>query len=380
MTLAFYAPLKPPDHPVPSGDRTVARALLRALRLGGHRVEVASRLRSHDVHGCARHQGVIARRGEATVARLLRRYHALPLASRPRAWFTYHLYHKAPDWLGPVISRELGIPYLVAEASHAEKQRGGPWTTGLAAAEAAIRSADALICLNPADEPGLRQLLRSTAGGTTAGGERLHRLRPFVDVTGLRRAAGLARAPRRDARATPRLLCVGMMRRGDKLASYRLLARAMQGLADLPWTLDVVGDGDARASVEEAFAGVVPQRLRFRGRLQASALARAMAMADLLVWPAVNEAWGMVFLEAAALGLPCVAGDAGGVRSVVRHGRTGMVTAAGDAAAFAAEVAALLQAPARLEAMGCTAWSDAERLHDLPQAARRLDEILATVR
>ncbi len=36
MKVAFYAPLKPVDHPVPSGDRQVGRALLDALRAGGH--------------------------------------------------------------------------------------------------------------------------------------------------------------------------------------------------------------------------------------------------------------------------------------------------------------------------------------------------------
>ncbi len=35
MKVAFYAPLKPPDHPVPSGDRQLAQALLQALRAGG---------------------------------------------------------------------------------------------------------------------------------------------------------------------------------------------------------------------------------------------------------------------------------------------------------------------------------------------------------
>ena len=31
MRLAFYAPLKPPDHPVPSGDRRMAQLLMAAL-------------------------------------------------------------------------------------------------------------------------------------------------------------------------------------------------------------------------------------------------------------------------------------------------------------------------------------------------------------
>jgi hypothetical protein len=46
--VAFYAPLKPPDHPVPSGDRRMARALIAALTLAGCPVELASRLRSYD--------------------------------------------------------------------------------------------------------------------------------------------------------------------------------------------------------------------------------------------------------------------------------------------------------------------------------------------
>ena len=61
MTLAFYAPMKPPDHPVPSGDRTMARALIRALESAGHTVILASRLRSRDGKGdAARQQQIMA--------------------------------------------------------------------------------------------------------------------------------------------------------------------------------------------------------------------------------------------------------------------------------------------------------------------------------
>ncbi len=35
MRLAFYAPLKPPDHPVPSGDRRMAQLLVQAWEQGG---------------------------------------------------------------------------------------------------------------------------------------------------------------------------------------------------------------------------------------------------------------------------------------------------------------------------------------------------------
>ena len=51
MRLAFYAPLKPPDHPVPSGDRRMAQLLVQAWEKAGHQVELASRLTSRRSEG-----------------------------------------------------------------------------------------------------------------------------------------------------------------------------------------------------------------------------------------------------------------------------------------------------------------------------------------
>ena len=59
MRIAFHAPLKPPDHPVPSGDRRMAQLLMAALAARGHEVALATRLRSFDRDGDARRQARI---------------------------------------------------------------------------------------------------------------------------------------------------------------------------------------------------------------------------------------------------------------------------------------------------------------------------------
>src|SRR5215218_4900626 len=100
MRVAFYAPLKSPDHPVPSGDRRVARLLLDALRLAGHEPFVASRLRAHDGEGDPERQQRLAAIGRHMADRLLCRWRRHPNET-PELWLTYHLYYKAPDWLGP---------------------------------------------------------------------------------------------------------------------------------------------------------------------------------------------------------------------------------------------------------------------------------------
>src|SRR5712692_386544 len=102
MRVAFYAPLKPPDHPIPSGDRRVAQLLLDALRTAGHQPFVVSRLRSYDPTGDRGHQARLRALGRRSVERLVRGWRQEPQAA-PELWFTYHLYYKAPDWLGPSI-------------------------------------------------------------------------------------------------------------------------------------------------------------------------------------------------------------------------------------------------------------------------------------
>jgi hypothetical protein len=72
---------------------------------------------------------------------------------KPDIWVTYHLYYKAPYLIGPQLNESLGIPYIVAEASHAPKQEIGKWARGHSAPEQAIRLADHIISLNPADKP-----------------------------------------------------------------------------------------------------------------------------------------------------------------------------------------------------------------------------------
>src|SRR5690348_8123687 len=114
MRIAFYAPLKPADHPTPSGDRRMAQLFLDALRGAGHAPFVASRLRSYDRAGDRLRQARLARIGQAAAERLLWRWDREPHAA-PELWFTYHLYYKAPDHLGPRVSSALGIPYVVAE-------------------------------------------------------------------------------------------------------------------------------------------------------------------------------------------------------------------------------------------------------------------------
>lgn len=356
VPVAFYAPMKSPDHPQPSGDRTMARLLLRALALAGFSPSLASQLRTWEPGGDRTRQAEIRTESLAEAERLAAVYSAAPEETRPRLWFTYHCYYKAPDHLGPEIAARLGIPYVIAEPSHAPKRAGGTWALAHAAAERAIRAADALLVLTAQDRRCIAAILRP--------GQRLVALPPFTDVAEPHR--GRARPS-----GTPRLLTVAMMRPGDKLASYRLLAEALAHLGARPWTLDIVGDGPARPDVE-ALLAPFSGRVTFHGVQGGPTLQALYREAALLLWPAVNEAFGMVLLEAQAEGCPVVAGRFGGVPDAMLPGETGLLAAPDDPADLARCAAALLADPQRRDRMGEAAARFVRTERSLDKAAEIL--------
>ena len=366
MRVLLHTPLKPPDSDVPSGDREMARGLQRLLRRLGHRVVMPALSRVEPGVPAADDHLSLERAARRQAGRLIARWRALPARHPERfdLWFTYHCYYRKPDWLGPIVSRALGIPYVVVEASHAPRRAMGSTRLGHRAVERALAAADLVLTVNPRDMAGVRTRLHP--------GARQRWLPPFIDTAPFRDAARPANDP-------PLLLAVGMMRTRDKLASYRVLAEALGQLADRPWQAVLVGDGRERAEVE-ALMAPLGARVRFAGAKPHADLPALYGAADLYVWPAINEAYGMAFLEAQAAGLPVVAGRTGGVPAVVADGVTGLLSPVGDAAAFAGAVARLLDDPDLRARMGAAARRRIASQHDESAAAHALAAALATLR
>lgn len=363
MRIALFTPLKPIDDPVPSGDLVMARQIRAALGALGHVVETPTRLRLW----IPTPDAAPARLADAAaeITRLTRLWQETP-NQRPDFWLTYHVYHKAPDTLGPALSDRFGLPYAAIEASRALKRSQGPWASCFAAADRALSRADAVAALHVEDAEGLAPVVAP---------ERLVRLAPFRE-TALFSAAAARHQPV-PADQPVRLVTVAMMRDDVKLCSYRLLADALARIADRPWTLTVIGDGPARAEVTGLFA---PERTRFLGALTPAEIAAAFTEADLFVWPALSEAFGMALIEAQAAGLPVVAGRTGGVPEVVADGETGLLPPVGDADAFAGAVASLIADPARRDRMAIAARERAPRVNGLAAAEGALARLIQTAR
>ncbi|TRB04738.1 glycosyltransferase family 1 protein [Agrobacterium tumefaciens] len=357
MKIAFYSPLKSPNHPVPSGDRLMARLLMRAMTMGGHEVFVASELRSFLKQADDPARRSLTSSAELEIETITDRWRR---DGPPDLWFCYHPYYKAPDLLGPELARRFGIPYVTAEASYSPKRNAMGWQAIQDGLLAALNAAAVNICFTERDREGL---LRAQPA--------LHwaMLSPFIDAGNFTEIV---------PHPTPaKLVTIAMMRTGDKLDSYRALSEALALLPhDLDWTLDVIGDGPERASVEAMFSAFPDKRLVWHGEKTAPEIATLLSKASLYVWPGHGEAYGLAYLEAQAAGLPVVAEKVAGVPEVVKSGITGLLTPENDKAAYADAIRTLLGNDRQREELAKAARRFVVNERSLENAATTLNHIL----
>lgn len=248
--------------------------------------------------------------------------------------------------------------------------------------------------------PGARGLLRRIGGqvdtltwlgastrgpieAALAPGTRTARLVPGVDTRAFH--PGVDGAPIRTR--------YGLGHRPVIMCAARLVPRKGQDtlIRALPWVrravpdavLLLVGDGPYAPALRQlALREGVLDSVVLAGGHPHPALPAFYAAADTFAMPCRTrkgglevEGLGIVYLEAAASGLPVVAGDSGGAPDAVREGETGHVVDGRSVAATADRLVRLLRDPRRARAMGDagrrwvrTAWSwdDAyARLRDL---------------
>jgi phosphatidyl-myo-inositol dimannoside synthase len=214
--------------------------------------------------------------------------------------------------------------------------------------------------------------------------KRLTRLAPGVDTrefhpgkggTAIREQLGLG--------GRPVVVCVSRMvpRKGQDtlIRAWPLVLGATPDAALL-----LVGDGPYQGRLQRLAQHLgVSASVIFAGAPPRAALPAYFDAGDVFAMPCRTrrlgldvEGLGMVFLEAAASGLPVVAGDSGNSPDAVRDGETGYVVQGDSVAELAHRLNSLLADPGAARAMGekGMAWVNQEWRWDV--VARRFAEIL----
>jgi glycosyltransferase involved in cell wall biosynthesis len=132
---------------------------------------------------------------------------------------------------------------------------------------------------------------------------------------------------------------------------HRTLLRAAAQAADLPWRLEVVGEGPLLPELQrEANRLGISGRVEFGG-YQADTPA-ILSRSSIFLLCSRSEGFPRSILEAMRAGLPVIASDVGGVGEAVIDGLTGILVPAGDAPAVARALRRLLTSASDRERMG----------------------------
>jgi glycosyltransferase involved in cell wall biosynthesis len=137
---------------------------------------------------------------------------------------------------------------------------------------------------------------------------------------------------------------------------FRAFARVRESAPDA-WLLVVGADavevhGGSFTAELRVLAGElgIADRVVFAG--ERSDVPRIMAACDIFTLPSFEEPFGLVYLEAMAMGRPVVGINNGGTPEVVEHGRSGLLATQDDIDGLAAHILSLIRDPELRASMG----------------------------
>lgn len=163
-------------------------------------------------------------------------------------------------------------------------------------------------------------------------------LRPELDASDTGRARDeLAERLSLPVSGAPVLTCLG---RHVRRKGFVWFVRSVVPVLPSTTRVFVAGDGPERGEVEEAAGSVdIRDRVHVLGRVTETVKDLVLRAADVVVMPNRSvhgdmEGFGLVALEASAVGTPVVAADIEGLRDAVLDGETGVLVQEGDVEGF----------------------------------------------
>jgi colanic acid/amylovoran biosynthesis glycosyltransferase len=144
--------------------------------------------------------------------------------------------------------------------------------------------------------------------------------------------------------------------------------------------LVVIGDGPLRARYQ-AQAAALGIRCRFLGTQPNSVVKQWMALAAVFCVPSVvaasgdAEGFGIVFIEAQAMGLPVVSTRSGGIPEAVRHGETGLLVKERDPRSLARAILRLLEGGELWQRFSLAGRKNVEIHFNLARQTGRLEKV-----
>lgn len=281
----------------------------------------------------------------------------------------------ATPWPLVSLGRRLGLPTaVVSHGNELVTPARIPGSRQLLARD--LRRADLLYAVSDHTAGHLRSLVGRSGPPVRLlrNGVDVHAFSPDVDGSVIRERHALGDGPV--------VVCVGrLVRRKGQDTLVAAWRRVLETVPDA--RLLIVGDGPLREELADAAFRLPVGAVTLTGRVPWDELPAHHAAGDVFAHPNRTrlagmdaEGFGVIFLEAQAVGRPVVAGDSGGSPEALLPGETGLLVDGADTNAVADAVVSLLRDPGRARAMGRRGRAFVEEHHDWDRIVADLHEEL----
>ena len=367
MKIAYYMVFKPIDHNNPSGDLIIGKSIYDHLDKE-HLVTVPSSLRARWIYYKPHKIFQLF----IEYYKIYKKYNLSP----PDLWLSYHSYYKAPDLLGMLCSAKLGTPYVIFQGIYSTKRRK-KWKTlpGFLLNKYVLQKADLVITNKKRDLKNLKRLLPE---------EKLRYIAPGIEPEHFsfnQRERIRLRKEYGSSDNEKVIISAAMFRPGVKIEGVNQVLGSFETLLQQQhnYRLLLIGDGVSRKSLEEK-AAPFGNKVIFIGKIRREEMYRYYSCGDIFAFPGIEEGFGMVYIEAQACGLPCVAFKDWGASEAIIHNKTGLLSSANTPEQFTENMKKLLDDDALRLSLGIAAKNHIRENHSLIKNYHKLSLALSNIK
>ena len=130
----------------------------------------------------------------------------------------------------------------------------------------------------------------------------------------------------------------------------------------------------------KSLAAKFKDRIFFTGHIDHAVMPDFISLADIFVVPSlIEEPFGVIIIEAMAMGKPVIAFKKGGIIEIIKHNETGLITQLPDAVSLCQSLERLIVAPDERKRLGQNARRSVEEKFSWPRIVMEMTPIYQNV-
>jgi glycosyltransferase involved in cell wall biosynthesis len=176
------------------------------------------------------------------------------------------------------------------------------------------------------------------------------------------------------------LLFVGGLDSAHYFKGLDVLLIAASELKNKNWVLKIIGSGNLQETYQKKSEALgFSNKVKFLGKVDETTLIKSYQESDIFILPSINkhEAFGLVLTEAMACGVPVIASELPGVRSVFRNGLDGLTAKVNDSQDLASKIDELIGDERKRLAMGKSARAYALKKYSWEAVSNKLKSVFS---